>query len=179
MPDIVLTIDGSTFARLAAPYIRESLAKATADDIDPGAAECSILKMSDEARVTWGVAYPALRPDVSKAVDGHRDFADVDVIEKAAWEFLATGRKIGLYHEGEVVGYGTPVESYLHRGEPLVVKAANGTDQTVHPGDWCLSVRWEPAAWALVKSGAVNGYSPQGKGRRIPASAERLAALRT
>lgn len=137
-----------------------------------------VLKTSEERRYTLGVAYPAMKPDVAVASDGHRDFVSADVLEKTAWEWMAKHRDVSLFHRDGTSGHGTVVESYIWRGEPWAMKAADNTDQTVCKGDWLLGVVWDEYGWNLVRAGIVTGWSPEGGARRAVPSAESLARLR-
>ena len=138
----------------------------------------SLIKSQEEQRYTLGVAYAANMPDVSKAADGHRDFAGPEALEKAAWSYMQKGGNVGLHHQSGTDGQGTVVESYIYRGDPWVVKAADGSDQTIMPGDWLVGVVWSEEAWPLIKAGIVNGFSPQGSARRDVPSAESIAKFR-
>ena len=59
------------------------------------------------------------------------------------------------------------------------MKAADGSDQVVMPGDWLLGVRWDEPTWAGIKDEQWNGLSPQGAARRRQPSASALANLRS
>lgn len=145
---------------------------AKASEIDAEEIGCAILKSVDERRYTLGLAYPANRPDVGRAMDGFRDVAGPEAVEKAAWEFLAKA-DVGLFHVGEG-GKGRVVESYVYRGPDWQVD-----DTVIKAGDWLVGTVWDEPAWVAIKKGRVNGYSPQGGGRRIPLSPERAAQLRS
>lgn len=145
--------------------------KASWDDLVAG---CEVFKAVEERRYTLGVAYPANRPDVGVAMDGHIDFVTPEVLEKAAWSFMRSGAAVGLHHADGTDGAGTVVESYLWPGEPW--PQPNG--YVVQKGDWLLGVQWGPEAWSLIKSGKVRGFSPQGGAHRRSPSSAALAALR-
>jgi Putative phage serine protease XkdF len=151
--------------------------KETLDAITDHAA-LNVVKSNDERRYTLGVAYPAMKVDVGVAADGHRDFVSHEALEKAAWQWMTKHRDIGLYHRDGTGGRGTVVESYIWRGEPWVIKAADGTEQKVMTGDWLLGVQWREDTWPLIKAGLIKGYSPQGGARRIKPNTERIAQLR-
>lgn len=136
---------------------------------------CEVVKASAERRYTLGVAYPANRPDVGRAADGFRDFAGPDVLEDAAWSFMRKGAAIGLHHADGTEGHGQVVESYVYRGPDW--PQPNG--YVVKAGDWLLGVVWDAETWPLVKSGHIQGFSPQGAARRRTPSAEALAQLRS
>lgn len=144
-------------------------------DADAG---CAVFKAVEESRYTLGLAYPALKPDVGKAMDGFRDFAGPEVVEKAAWGYARDHRQIGLMHADGTEGAGEVVESYIYRGPDWCMKGVDGTDVTVVAGDWLLGVQWSPDAWTAIKSGEVKGYSFHGKARRSLPTEGRLAELR-
>lgn len=121
-----------------------------------------VLKAQAEQQVTIGVAYPALRKD------GHGEFAKAAELERTAWTYLAKHRTVGLWHEDGLVGQGTVVESWIHRGPDWIVDAVDGSTQVVKAGDWCMAVQWDDPSWRLIKSGLLDGYSVQGMARRRP-----------
>jgi hypothetical protein len=137
-----------------------------------------VVKTEGEKRVSIHLAYPALKRDVQRAADGFVDFAGPDAVQDAAWHFMKQGAKIGLFHEDGTTGAGTCVESWLHRSDPWVIKAVDGSTQTIMPGDWLIAIQWPPDTWELVKSGVINGVSMQGLASRRKPSPEALAGLR-
>lgn len=150
-------------------------------DEDPGRHEASavMLKAVEEERVGIFVAYAANSPDIAKARDGKRDFAPPAVVERGAWNWMAKGAKIGLFHEFSTDEFET-VESGIHRGPDWLLKAVDGTEQVVMEGDWVVAVRAKTdAAWNLMKSGLIGGTSPQGRAARRTPSDESLSKLRS
>ncbi len=145
------------------------------DGVDAG---CAVFKALDEKRYTLGLAYPAMKADVGKAMDGFRDFAGPEVVEKAAWGYAKDHRQIGLMHADGTEGAGEVVESYIYRGPDWTMKGLGDADVTVVAGDWLLGVQWSPDAWAAIKSGEVQGLSFHGSARRSLPDAGRLAELR-
>jgi hypothetical protein len=139
----------------------------------------TLIKSNEEQRVTIGVAYPANKPDVNVAADGHIDFASKEVVEKTAHRWLKERQEIGLYHRAGTEGHGVVVESGIHRGPDWIEKAPDGSTHIVSDGDWVLGVEWDRPTWNLVKAGLINGYSPQGGGTRRTPSDEALAGLRS
>ena len=138
----------------------------------------SLIKSQEEQRYTLGVAYAANMPDVSKAADGHRDFAGPEALEKAAWSYMQKGGNVGLHHQSGTDGKGTVVESYIYRGPDWSVSATDGTTQVIKAGDWLLGVVWQPETWNDIKAGLINGFSPQGSAKRDTPSAESIAKFR-
>ena len=138
-----------------------------------------IVKAEDERRFTLGLAYPALKVDVAVAKDGHIDYASLVALENAAWSWMKKSRSIGVKHVDGTEGSGTLVESYIWRADPWVVKAADGSEQTIMLGDWMAGVVWSEKTWPMIKSGVIRGFSPQGGARRRVASQSDLAKLRS
>lgn len=138
-----------------------------------------VVKASDERRYTLGVAYPAMRADVAVAQDGHRDFVSEDVLEKTAWEFMKSAGAVNMFHQDGTDGHATVVESYIYRGPDWEFSSpVDGSKHVVKSGDWMLGTVWDAEGWKMVKSGLVNGWSPEGGARRTTPSPERLAQLR-
>ena len=147
----------------------------THDDV----VDCSIIKSTDESRVTVGLAYPHNKPDVSVAADGHIDYAGRTAVEKACWAFTSKSRSIGLHHKDGTEGHGEVVESGIHRGPDWIIKGDNGQDTTIKDGDWVMAVRWDEPTWGLIKSKRLNGFSPQGRAKRGTPAPGALAQLRS
>jgi hypothetical protein len=162
----------------------EPLAK-TAADIDFSQVEYgSLVKAVDESRYSLGLAYPALRPDRKKGVDGKRDFVRPEVLEQAAWSWMSKSASAGLYHFNGAGG-GAPVdgccqvvESYIYRGPDWMLKSADGSEVTIYPGDWLIGALWDDESWPMVKSLQVGGWSPEGSAGRRKATPHDLADLR-
>jgi len=139
-----------------------------------------VVKEADEQRYTLTVAYPANKPDVGIARDGHRDFAGPAAIEKAAWTYLTESPVVGQWHQDGTDGAGRVVESYIWRFPDQVVKAADGSEYVISEGDWLLGVVWDQPAWENFKSGRATGVSMQGQHAvRQPASPESVIKLRS
>lgn len=111
-----------------------------------------------------GLAYQAGQdPQIARGADGRRDFFTPDELEKAAFSFLKSSPTIGLFHEDGTEGAAQVVESYIYRGPDWQV-----ADQVIKAGDWLIGVICDDAAWSLVTSGRVTGFSPQGAAKRRP-----------
>jgi hypothetical protein len=138
-----------------------------------------IVKASEEKRFSLGVAYPAMKADVGRAADGHRDFVSADVLEATAWMWLRKYRDVNLYHRDGTSGHFEPTESYIWRGPTWEQESPiDGATYVVKAGDWMLGGVWDDYGWALVKAGLVKGWSPEGGARRRVPTADALAQLR-
>lgn len=122
--------------------------------------------MAEEKRFVLGLAYQAGRdPRIAKGADGGRDFFTPEELEKACWSFLPGGAQVGLYHADGTLGHMTVTESYIYRGPDW----DQGNGVIIKAGDWLIGGICDDIAWNLVKSGKVNGFSPQGMARRLAA----------
>lgn len=143
-------------------------------------ASVNVVKASEERRYTLGLAYPANKPDASRAADGHIDAVRPEVLEKTAWDWMSKYRDVNLFHKGGTDGHATVVESYIYRGPDWeITSPLDGNSYTIKAGDWMLGTVWDEEGWALVKAGYINGWSPQGGARREAASPEFLSGLRS
>lgn len=148
--------------------------------VDAGLTRCHVVKAASTQRYTLGLAYPALRPDVARARDGHRDFCGTEALEKCAWEYMTKYRDIGMFHEAGTEGHAEVVESYIFRAPDwTIVSPIDGSEVTIKSGDWLLGTVWDQHGWDLVEKRLIRGWSPEGGARRdyTPAP-ERLAQLR-
>jgi hypothetical protein len=137
------------------------------------------VSMEPEHQYTLALAYPANRADRSVAADGFRDFVKADVLEKAAWNYLKKGAKVGLLHHKGTEGRGVVVESYIYRGPDWNVVTPSGETTMIKAGDWLIGTIWDNLAWRAIKARKLTGMSPQAKVRRRIPSAEDLAGLRS
>jgi len=118
-----------------------------------------IEKASDEKQIVTGVVL------VPETVDAQGDIISRDVIEKAAFEFLAAfGKqtKLGLQHNSfkKQEDRFSLAESYIAPMDFVL-----GT-KTVTAGSWVMSVRIHDAKiWKSVKDGKITGFSIGGRAR--------------
>ena len=157
----------------------EAVAKAAPEPWDGSGIAGPVVKAAPDRRYTLQVAYPVNRADAVIAADGHRDFTGPEALEDAAWSFLTKSPKVGLHHAPGTDGAGRVVESYIYRGPDWVIKAADGSEQTVTAGDWLCGIVWDRQSWDLVLAKRINGVSMQGSARRRKPTAEALAQLRS
>lgn len=128
------------------------------------------VKAAPEQRFVLGVAYqPGRDPRIMRGADGKRDAFTAEELEKAAWSYMADGgRQIGIQHLDGTVGAARPVENFIWRWPPMTMTAVDGSEVLVKTGAWLLGALCSPVAWSLVKSGGVNGWSPDGAVKRRP-----------
>lgn len=158
-----------------APVADDAAAKALETDT----IAVNIVKASEEHQYVLGLAYPSLKPDVSRAADGHVDAIRPQNLEVAAWTWMEKHRDVGLHHADGTVGHAKVVESYVYRGPDWDVQSpVDGETYVIKAGDWLCGAIFDDTAWAMVKSGHLNGWSPQGGARRQTATTEFLAQLR-
>lgn len=108
----------------------------------------------EEDQIVYGEVYVPNRVDTD-----HETMTSEDV-EKAAWEFLSTGKtdKIDVQHDLTESGCQV-VESFIAREgwEPWV------------EGSWVMGVKCTDEVWESVKSGDLNGFSFYGTSQKVPA----------
>jgi hypothetical protein len=124
-----------------------------------------VVKAAGEQRYTLAVAYPADR------VDLQGEYMSAAELEKAAWNYAAKYRGVGLVHVAGTEGAGIVVESYIYRGPDWSVRAPSGASVVVKSGDWLLGITWNEAAWRLIRTGRLDGMSMQGSAAHAPAGA--------
>jgi hypothetical protein len=160
-----VVIDGDTFQPTPAEWDGTTIAG-------------RLIKTAPSRRYTLQVAYPADKPDATKAADGFQDFASSEAVEDAAWTYLTKSPEVGLWHEDGTAGAGRVVESYVYRGPDWTITAKDGSEHVIKAGDWMVGIQWSEKAWPHVLAGRVNGVSMQGKASRRTPSPESLQRLR-
>jgi len=172
-----VTVEDGTGKKVVIDGAERALRDASADWDGTGFAG-RLIKSAPARQYTLCIAYPALKADVKVAQDGYRDFVGPDTLEDAAWSYLTKGAEVGLWHAHGTEGSGRVVESYINRAPSWTVKAADGTETTVHPGDWLVGIIWGNRGWAEIQKGRVNGVSMQGDAARRKPDRETLRQLR-
>jgi hypothetical protein len=108
----------------------------------------------EEDQVVYGEVY------IPNRVDTDHEAMSAEEVEKAAWEFLSTGKtsKIDIQHDLSESGCQV-VESFIARKdwEPWV------------EGAWVMGVKCTDSIWKAVKSGELNGFSFYGTSKKVPA----------
>lgn len=123
-------------------------------------------KSAAPQRYVLGIAYQA-GPDqrIQRGADGGRDYFEPDELERAAFTFMKSGPRVGLFHmDGTDNGAtATVVESYIWRGPDWDL----GDGIVVRKGDWLVGAILSPLAWQMHLDGKLTGWSPQGTARRL------------
>lgn len=122
----------------------------------------------EEDQFLLTIAYQAgPDPRIAFGADGHRDYFSARELERACWSLLRSGAPtVGLFHSDGSEGAAEIVESSIHRADPWVIEAVDGSAVTVGTGDWLVGMICDDTAWDLYKRGLVAGVSPQGAAKR-------------
>jgi hypothetical protein len=133
----------------------------------PAEKSALVSKAVDEKRYTLGPMY------VPNSLDAQGEWTDDDELQQAVWRYVRSGdRRIRLQHNRDIVA-GEWVECMAWPYEVAVPMLqpeglATEVDVTTFPKNTVfLGVVWEPWAWALVKSGALRGFSIGGNAARV------------
>lgn len=126
-----------------------------------------VSKAVDEKRYTLGPMY------VPNALDAQNEWTDEEELQQAVWRYVRSGdRRIRLQHNRDIVAgewvecMAWPYEVSVPMMQPSGVDT--GVDVVTFPANTVfLGVVWEPWAWALVKSGALRGFSIGGNAARV------------
>lgn len=112
-------------------------------------------EVNEEAQVVYGVVYTPNR------VDTDWETMTAEELQRAAWDFLATGKfqKIDIQHSLQESG-SEVVESFIAReGDPDFPE-----------GSWVLGVRCPDEVWQGIKDGSLNGFSFYATVSKYPAT---------
>ena len=133
-------------------------------DVDGEKGTVEMLAKNDEMRFTLGVVYS---PD---AVDAHGEFTTARALQDAVHNFMKAGDlRLRLQHDtskeiGDIVEMFTlPADAEFKLQIPEVGEKV----VSVNEGTVLMGVIWEKAAWPLVKSGAIAGFSLGGRAARV------------
>ena len=118
-----------------------------------------------EERYTLGPVY------VPGRLDGHGEFIDAPILQKAIWDWVRSGdRTIYLQHSEksagemvEILTWPMPISTSLSLPGEEIRKVE------FPPETPFMGVVWESWAWDLVKAGQLRGYSIGGRARRVEA----------
>lgn len=108
--------------------------------------------MEASEQITFGEVY------IPWDVDAHGDFTSPEVIQKAAYQFMARYQDLGVQHKG-TGGKGIVVESFISRPGDRDFKT---------PGSWVLGVKWGDPEWHRIRNGELLGFSLDGIKTFVP-----------
>ena len=149
-----------------------------------GAAGTAVLqpvKAEAERRFVLGVAWAVDTPS-RRGLDGFKDVAAPEAVERAAHAWMLKSGRIGLFH-GDMLGgsadegHARIVESSIYRGPNWSTIDAFGNRVLIKAGDWLMGAILDEKAWQLAKAGRLTGWSAQGRAVRKPLSPARRAQI--
>lgn len=119
-------------------------------------------------RVTVGIVYA---PGV-EMLDAHGEWAGADDLEKSVGDYLS-GRDfdINKQHGREVIGRITGIMAWPFE-QTVELKSLGAVQKsartvTLPAGTIYASAQWTPQAWTDVQSGAITGFSMEGRAVRV------------
>lgn len=138
-----------------------------------------IAKANDEKRVVYSVVLDPYQ------IDAQGDWISPADVQKTAWDFVKTSRKIGLSHDPSKTPDAQVVESWLvHYPDGEYPKAMRGEAHKIHEipfgtdkirsGSWVIGIQLGEKEWADYKSGEIDAVSIGGFGQRLPVSRTEL-----
>ena len=123
-----------------------------------------VSKAVAEQRYTLGPMY------IPNSIDAQGEWTDEEELQQAVWKYVRSGdRRIRLQHNKEVVaGEWVECMAWPYPTEVPMMHPDGTADVVEFPANTVfLGVVWEPWAWALVKSGALRGFSIGGNAARV------------
>jgi hypothetical protein len=105
-----------------------------------------VVKQEAELQIVLGEVYAPNRPDAQG------EYMTAIEIRKMAHEFIRSGKmgQIDLMHGNKLMQGSSVVESFV----------ADDSDTRFLPGSWVIGVHIpDPALWASIKKGDINGFS--------------------
>lgn len=123
-------------------------------------------KSSDEERIAYSIAYPAMPQGWS---DSQKDRIEETEIRNMAWNWMANSMRYDLHHKELNVSKSDAVvvESFI---APVDIDwpIGNNTFKHVNKGSWIVATKFSDQLWTRVKKGEFAAYSIRGKAKRIP-----------
>ena len=127
-----------------------------------------LVKANEEKRYTLGLFYA---PDMD---DLHKEWASDDELHDGVIHYQLKGdRRLRLQHDpSKKVGTVLSVFCWPYPTEAVMKSASTGIQRRVSlpAGSVFTEVLWDEAAWPLVKSGRIRGYSMGGRALRVGVS---------
>lgn len=171
----ITTLDGLVRAmpRLQVLLLdEEEEAEEPEDDLEEEVAEGQIVKVDPDRKQVFGWAYVSHDPEGNVVDDRSGEYIeDVEVLEKAAYDFVVKSRKGGVDHgrkstEDEVVRVSTMIESIVFT--PDKIKKMGIPEGTIPQGAWWVGFQIEdPEVWERHKRDELTSFSIHGRGRKV------------
>jgi len=121
-----------------------------------------IIKSDDEKRLVFGWANVAVRASGEVVKDFQNDIIEIEVLEKAVYEYTLDFGTAGEMHRRG--GVGRLVESVVFTKEKADVM---GIPEGLLPEGWWVGYRIDDdAVWEKIKSGEYSMFSIEGTARR-------------
>ncbi|MCL2388114.1 MAG: XkdF-like putative serine protease domain-containing protein [Defluviitaleaceae bacterium] len=123
----------------------------------------AIIKSDDDKRLVFGWASVAARVTGEVIEDFQNDIIEIDVLEKAAYEYTLNFGTAGEMHERG--GVGRLVESVVFTQENA---AAMGIPEGCLPEGWWVGYYIDDdEVWKKIKSGEYSMFSIEGTAQRV------------
>lgn len=123
----------------------------------------NVTKAKPDERLVFGWANIALLRDGSIPLDWQGDIVPLEVLEKAAYEYVQFYGQTGEQHQGEA--FGKVVESMVFTPEKMACLGI--PEGTVHYGWWIGFHIPDQEIFNKIKDGTYKMFSIQGKTKRI------------
>jgi len=121
----------------------------------------AIVKSADDRRLVFGWANVAVRVTGEVIEDYQADIVEIDVLERAAYEYVLNFGTAGEMHRRG--GVGRLVESVAFTKEKA---AAMGIPEGYLPQGWWVGYYIDDEVWAKIKNGEYSMFSIEGTAQR-------------
>lgn len=143
---------------------KKTLNKAINEDKPSEQRRLTVIKSDSDKHLVFGWANVSARVDGEQIVDYQQDMIDMDVLEKAAYNYVAEFGASGEMHRRGGVGH--VVESMVFSKEKA---AALGIPEGILPEGWWVGFEiTDEDVWQKVKSGEYSMFSIEGTAVREP-----------
>ena len=144
--------------------VKKKINKAINEDKPSEQRRLTVIKSDSDKHLVFGWANVSARVDGEQIVDYQQDMIDMDVLEKAAYNYVAEFGTTGEMHRRGGVGH--VVESMVFSKEKA---AALGIPEGILPEGWWVGFEiTDEDVWQKVKSGEYSMFSIEGTAVRSP-----------
>lgn len=123
-----------------------------------------------EKRYTFGVVYKATNVEDDPDLDLHDEFALVNDLQGAQWDYVRKGnRNIYLQHgdAANVIGESVDIVTWPFEVETEFLHKGKTKTEIIPANSVWMGVVWTEDAWPVVKSGEIGGLSMGGWAKRL------------